>query len=101
MAQVAAAPPAIGDTADYVLFGMDGGNDDDWTQMMVSAVMPEGAASTKIQLIHILEISTTDTGAIYLDDASLTVTAVPVPATVWLFGSGLLCLIGIASKKAA
>ena len=26
-------------------------------------------------------------------------TAVPVPATVWLFGSGLLCLIGTARRK--
>ena len=28
------------------------------------------------------------------------VTAVPVPATVWLFGSGLIGLIGIAKRKA-
>lgn len=30
-----------------------------------------------------------------------TISAVPVPATVWLFGSGLLGLIGIARKKSA
>jgi hypothetical protein len=101
LAQVVATPPAIGATADYVLSGTDGGNVFDWTQMMVSAVMPAGTASTKIQLIHILESSTTDAGAIYLDDASLTVTAVPVPAAVWLFGSGLLGLIGVARRKKA
>ncbi len=28
------------------------------------------------------------------------VSAVPVPAAVWLFGSGLLGLIGVATKKA-
>jgi hypothetical protein len=28
-------------------------------------------------------------------------TAVPVPAAVWLFGSGLVGLIGVARKKAA
>ncbi len=27
------------------------------------------------------------------------VSAVPVPAAVWLFGSGLICLIGIAKRK--
>ncbi len=29
-----------------------------------------------------------------------TVSAIPVPAAVWLFGSGLLGLIGVATKKA-
>jgi len=28
-------------------------------------------------------------------------TVIPVPAAVWLFGSGLLGLIGIARRKAA
>jgi hypothetical protein len=28
-----------------------------------------------------------------------TVTAVPIPAAVWLFGSGIICLIGIARRK--
>ena len=102
LAQVSAGSDAIvGGDFDYTLVGTDGGNDFDWTQMMVSAVMPAGTASTKIQLIHILESSTTETGAIYLDDASLTVTAVPVPAAVWLFGSGLLGLVGIARRKKA
>lgn len=32
---------------------------------------------------------------------SMTVTAVPVPAAVWLFGSGLLGLIGVARRKAS
>jgi hypothetical protein len=33
--------------------------------------------------------------------SSITVSAVPVPAAVWLFGSGLLGLIGVARRKAA
>ncbi|MHB1142268.1 MAG: cohesin domain-containing protein [Sulfuricaulis sp.] len=32
---------------------------------------------------------------------SVTVTAVPIPAAIWLFGSGLLGLIGMARRKAA
>ncbi len=34
-------------------------------------------------------------------DASVTVSAVPVPAAVWLFGSGLIGLIGLAKRKIA
>ena len=37
----------------------------------------------------------------YFDNASMTVAAVPVPAAVWLFGSGLLGLIGVARRKKA
>jgi hypothetical protein len=100
LTQVAAGSDAIvGGIFDYVLSGTDGGNDFDWTQMSVSAVMPAGTAWAKIQLIHILESSTTNTGAIFLDDASLTVAAVPVPAAIWLFGTGLLGLLGIARRK--
>jgi hypothetical protein len=33
--------------------------------------------------------------------SSSTVTVVPVPAALWLFGSGLLGLVGIARRKAA
>ena len=35
------------------------------------------------------------------DDASLGVSAVPVPAALWLFGSGLLGLIGMVKRKKA
>lgn len=78
LAQVAAGSNEIGGIFDYVLFGTDGGNQYDWTLMEVSAVAPAGTASTRIQLIHILESSTPNSGAIFLDDASLTV----MPATV-------------------
>jgi hypothetical protein len=35
-----------------------------------------------------------------LDNVRVEVSAVPVPASVWLFGSGLLGLIGVARRKA-
>jgi hypothetical protein len=40
---------------------------------------------------------------VYFDNVSFTadVNAVPVPAAVWLFGSGLIGLVGIARKKKA
>ncbi len=40
------------------------------------------------------------TNTLGLDNFSVSVATVPIPATAWLFGSGLLGLIGIARKKA-
>jgi len=36
----------------------------------------------------------------FSDDAGISTSVVPVPAAVWLFGSGLIGLIGIARRKA-
>ena len=38
-------------------------------------------------------------GVKYRFDATGTISAVPVPAAVWLFGSGLLGLVGVARRK--
>lgn len=38
---------------------------------------------------------------IIFEGTSATITAVPVPAAVWLFGSGLIGLAGVARRKAA
>jgi len=35
------------------------------------------------------------------DNFSITASTVPIPAAVWLFGSGLLGMIGVARKKVA
>ena len=37
----------------------------------------------------------------YIESAQTVTTVVPIPAAVWLFGSGLLGLIGIAKRKKA
>ncbi len=37
--------------------------------------------------------------ALHLEGSVATVSAVPVPAAVWLFGSGLLGLVGVARRK--
>lgn len=41
------------------------------------------------------------TSEAYFDNVSVTVEAIPVPAAVWLFGSGLIGLIGIARRRKA
>lgn len=38
-------------------------------------------------------------GAIYIGLDNISIEAVPVPAAVWLFGSGLLGLLGVARKR--
>jgi len=40
-------------------------------------------------------------GMTYKGNGSLNIAAVPIPAAVWLFGSGLLGLVGMAGRKAA
>jgi hypothetical protein len=39
--------------------------------------------------------------AIAIDDLRVQLSAVPLPATVWLFASGLLGLVGMARRKKA
>ena len=34
-----------------------------------------------------------------LDTTNLTINAIPIPAAIWLFGSGLIGLVGIARRK--
>ena len=58
----------------------------------VSAVFADPSVTQVIQIVN--------TDAALLNYEFIT-TPVPVPAAVWLFGSGLLGLIGVARKKAA
>ena len=55
-----------------------------------NAVVPSGGFAGVAYLLHLEGV--VGTGA---------VSAVPVPAAVWLFGSGLLGLVGVARRKAA
>lgn len=76
----------------------DGAEISDWTQLSLSAVAPAGTVEVQAFLLH---IQTGDPccagGSLFWDDVSLT--AVPVPAAVWLFGSGLLGLVGVARRR--
>lgn len=46
-------------------------------------------------------VDTVGTGAtgVYYDNVEFAVSAVPVPAAVWLFGSGILGLVGVARRR--
>ena len=81
----------------------DGADISDWTQLSLSAVAPTGTASVQAFMLH---IQTGDPccsgGSLFWDDVSLEAApAVPVPAAVWLFGSGLLGLVGVARRRKA
>lgn len=50
---------------------------------------------------NILSASWTETSGSYLQLDNISVSSVPVPAAVWLFGTGLVGLIGVARRKKA
>ena len=88
-------------TADVDLSAIqDGAEISDWTGLSLSAVAPVGTVEAEAFLLH---IQTGDPccsgGSLFWDDVSLTETVVPVPAAVWLFGSGLIGLIGVARRR--
>ena len=89
----------IGDLDYDLSVPQDGAPNSDWTRMEVSGIAPAGTAEAQILLIHILTEGTPNGGSIWWDNANLTASPVPVPAAVWLFGSGLLGLVGVARRR--
>jgi len=81
---------------DVSLAPQDGADISDWTQLSISQTAPAGTASAQVFLLHI-QTDPVSGGSLFWDDVSLT--AVPVPAAVWLFGSGLLGLVGVARRR--
>ena len=72
---------------------------DEWMQIgVIGAEVPDGATIARMVLIT-GEFAGPGGGAPKFDAASFEVTAVPVPAAVWLFGSGLLGLVGVARRR--
>ena len=70
----------------YLLEPQDGAEVGDWTEMTLSAFAPAGSQSAQVLLLHVLTEGTSDAGAIYWDDVSLTSTgdAEPPPASAEL-----------------
>jgi hypothetical protein len=89
----------IDDGTNIFLPPEDGAEVTDWTQLSVQAVAPAGTESARILLIHQLTPPAPGQGAIFFDDAKVEI--VPVPAAVWLFGSGLLGMVGMTRRKKA
>ena len=54
---------------------------------------------TATDTFHDLRIGLLGTGPSYLSIDGIAVTAVPIPAAIWLFGSGLVGLVGLTRRK--
>lgn len=71
---------------------------DVWTLLSVSGTAPAGTATARFVIIT-GDFAGPGGGAGRYDDASFDVAAIPVPAAVWLFGSGLVGLVGVARRR--
>ena len=74
----------------------------DWNFFTDTRLIPVGTRSIEILLIATRNGGDSSDG--FFDEVSLKLkntSAVPVPAAVWLFGSGLLALAGVARRKMA
>ena len=76
---------------------------DVWTQIgVVDAPVPAGGTNgVRLTLITGPFAGQPAGGAPRFDAASLEVQPIPVPAAVWLFGSGLIGLVGLARRRKA
>lgn len=91
----------VDDGTNTYLAPQDGADVSDWTQLAITQVAPAGTATAQILMIHQLVGANTvpGGGTLQWDDAYLDVAAIPVPAAVWLFGSGLVGLVGVARRR--
>jgi len=87
----------IDDGVNIYLPVQDGADISDWTLVTAMGMAPADAVSARLLLLHVLTPPAPGNGTVRWDDASIS--AVPVPAAVWLFGSGLIGLIGIARRR--
>jgi hypothetical protein len=49
--------------------------------------------------IYRLMMSIFNEGEVLFDISTITIASVPIPTTIWLFGSGLMGLVGMARRK--
>jgi hypothetical protein len=73
-----------------------------WTSYAINTVLgPDVSGGYTLQFAAVCGAATSCLADVFLDNISITadVNAVPVPAAVWLFGSGLVGLVGIARKR--
>ena len=61
----------------------------------------QSVSFTATATTHDLAFGLVSAGPSYLSIDGIAINAVPIPAAVWLFGSGLLGLVGIARRKKA
>jgi hypothetical protein len=71
-----------------------------WTSFSFSGTTgPDVSGGVTLQLTATTGGATGSLADIFYDNIVIDVTAVPIPAAVWLFGSGLVGLVGVARRK--
>jgi hypothetical protein len=77
----------------------------EWQTVTGNFTLGAGVTAYTLQFAAVCAANNTCTADYYFDNisiiADIEVPQVPVPAAVWLFGSGLLGLIGVARRKTA
>jgi len=102
----------LGSTASDVAGPYTPGNGQEWTLAIFAddanwfsdgSVIPDSfpASYTALLVGFDYDSSGNEIGAVFATVDSLTVSAVPVPAAIWLFGSGLVGMVGMARRKKA
>lgn len=88
--------PADGEEWTLALFGNSSWFSD-------GSVIPDNLPAPLTAIIVGLEFDAAgnEIGSVFAPVGTVTVSAVPVPAAIWLLGSGLLCLVGVARRKKA
>ncbi|MFV9616679.1 MAG: VPLPA-CTERM sorting domain-containing protein [Gammaproteobacteria bacterium] len=73
----------------------------DWQTITGDFTLGAGVTAYTLQFAAVCGATATCTADYYFDNVSVTadVNAVPVPAAAWLFGSGLIGLVGMARRK--
>ena len=102
----------LGSTTSDVAGPHTPGNGQEWTLALIAgdgnwfsdgSVIPDNVPPSSYTPILIgLDFDSVgdEVGFVFATVDTLTVSAVPVPAAVWLFGSGLMTLVGLARRKA-
>lgn len=74
----------------------------DWSGGYVDLLIDVGMVGELVQFGYATEATDWAPSAVFYDNLGFAeVSAVPVPAAVWLFGSGLLGLVGVARRRKA
>jgi len=70
-----------------------------WNGGLLSLLIDGGMVGETLQIGFTSTASNFDASGVFYDNINVGAPAVPVPAAVWLFGSGLLGLVGVARRK--
>lgn len=70
-----------------------------WTNLSTSIIIDQAWVGETIQIGFTSTAANFTPSGVFYDNINVSAAAVPVPAAVWLFGSGLLGLIGVARRK--